>query len=148
MGSLVRRVEVKDYVHVFLLNKEFNPQLEQYSETRVKEKLETIIRKDIDRVFVYEQDNEVLGYIHGSPYELLFSESLINVLGFVVSESHRNQGIGSSLISHLEEWGRNHGYSGMKLLTHPSRIQAHKFYEKRGYLFTKDQKNYIKEFKV
>ena len=38
------------------------------------------------------------------------------------------------------------GFSGMKLLSHPSRLHAHSFYERRGYLFTKDQKNFIKEF--
>jgi len=144
MDSFVRRVEVKDYRHIYLLNKEFNPKLDDYSETKVKVKLETIIRKNTDMVFVYEQDNEVVGYIHGSPYELLFSESLINVLGFVVKESHRNHGIGSRLISRLEEWGRDNKYFGIKLLTHPNRVNAHKFYEKRGYIFTKDQKNYIK----
>ncbi|PSK13221.1 hypothetical protein C7R94_23465 [Brevibacillus sp. NRRL NRS-603] len=97
-------------------------------------------------IFVCEQNNEVIGYIHGSPYELLFSDSFVNVLGFVVKEKDRNQGVGSMLIEHLEQWGKKNGFSGMKLLSHPSRIHAHRFYERRGYRFTKDQKNFIKKF--
>ncbi|WP_246302979.1 GNAT family N-acetyltransferase [Paenibacillus plantarum] len=112
---------------------------------RVRAKIEIITKKTRDIIFVYEQDTEVIGYIHGSPYELLFSDSLINVLGFVVKESYRNQGIGSILIDHLEQWGKDSGYSGIKLLSHPSRIHAHGFYERRGYIFTKNQKNYIKK---
>jgi len=88
----------------------------------------------------------VVGYIHGSPYELLFSGSLVNVLGFVVKKSRRNQGIGGKLIGHLEQWGQEHGFSGIKLLSHPSRTAAHRFYERRGYSFTKDQKNFIKNW--
>ncbi|ASR48950.1 GNAT family N-acetyltransferase [Paenibacillus kribbensis] len=143
----IREIRVTDYHDIYLLNQEFNPNLYVFSEEKVKEKIETITKKTKDIVLVCEENNEVIGYIHGSPYELLFSESLINVLGFVVKEKYRNQGIGSMLIERLEQWGKKHGFSGIKLLSHPSRIHAHRFYEQRGYQFTKDQKNFIKKFK-
>ncbi|TNJ63363.1 GNAT family N-acetyltransferase [Paenibacillus hemerocallicola] len=117
-----------------------------FSEEKVKAKIDTIMKKTKDIIFVYEQNNEVIGYIHGTPYELLFSDSLINVMGFVVRESYRKQGIGGILIERLERWGKDNGFSGMKLLSHPSRIHAHRFYERRGYTFTKDQKNFMKKF--
>ncbi|MGO4272621.1 GNAT family N-acetyltransferase [Paenibacillus sp. TAF58] len=142
----VREIRETDYHDIYLLNQEFNPNLNVFSKEKVKEKIEIITKKTKDIVFVYEQNNEVIGYIHGSPYELLFSDSLINVLGFVVKKKNRNQGKGSLLIEHLEQWGKDNGFSGMKLLSHPSRIDAHSFYERRGYLFTKDQKNFIKKF--
>ncbi|MNC24205.1 putative acetyltransferase [compost metagenome] len=140
----IREIQVDDYREIYLLNQEFNPNLHQFSEERVKDKIETLIYKTKDVILVYEQNNIVLGYIHGSPYELLFSDSLINILGFVVKEEFRNLGIGSALIKRLEEWGKNNGYSGIKLLSHPSRKNAHRFYENRGYKFTKDQMNFIK----
>ncbi|MEC0225820.1 GNAT family N-acetyltransferase [Paenibacillus alba] len=142
----VREIRVTDYHDIYLLNQEFNSNLTLFSEEKVKEKIEIIIKKTKDIIFVYEQNNEVIGYIHGSPYELLFSDSLVNVLGFVVKEKYRNQGLGSILIECLEQWGKNNGFSGIKLLSHPSRVHAHRFYERRGYLFTKDQKNFIKKF--
>ncbi|MBH0331642.1 histone acetyltransferase [Brevibacillus brevis] len=142
----IREIRVTDYHGIYLLNLDFNPNLHLFSEEKVKEKIEIITKKTNDIIFVCEQNNEVIGYIHGSPYELLFSDSFVNVLGFVVKEKDRNQGVGSMLIEHLEQWGRKNGFSGMKLLSHPSRIHAHRFYERRGYRFTKDQKNFIKKF--
>ncbi|WP_169090486.1 GNAT family N-acetyltransferase [Paenibacillus sp. PL91] len=146
-GNNVREIRVTDYHDIYLLNRDFNPNLYLFSEEKVKEKIENIIKKTKDIIFVYEQNNEVIGYIHGSPYELLFSDSLVNVLGFVVKEKYRNQSVGSMLIERLEQWGKSSGFSGIKLLSHPSRIDAHRFYERRGYMFTKDQKNFIKKFK-
>ncbi|WP_409176512.1 GNAT family N-acetyltransferase [Brevibacillus fortis] len=142
----VREIRVADYRDIYLLNLEFNPNLHLFTEDQVREKIEIITKKTKDMIFVCEQNNEVIGYIHGSPYELLFSDSLVNVLGFVVKEKHRNHGVGNMLIEHLEQWGKRNGFSGMKLLSHPSRTHAHRFYERRGYLFTKDQKNFIKKF--
>ncbi|OPA77389.1 N-acetyltransferase [Paenibacillus selenitireducens] len=143
----VREIRVTDYHDIFLLNQDFNPNLSLFSEEKVKEKIEIITKETKDIVFVCEENNEVIGYIHGSPYELLFSDSLVNVLGFVVKDKYRNQGVGSMLIERLELWGRNNGFSGIKLLSHPSRTHAHRFYERRDYMFTKDQKNFIKKFK-
>ncbi|OZB92972.1 N-acetyltransferase [Paenibacillus sp. XY044] len=144
----VRQIAASDYRDIYVLNQDFNPDLRLFTEDRVKKKIETITAKTKDVIFVCEQNEEVVGYIHGSPYELLFSDSLVNVLGFVVKKSHRNKGVGSMLISRLEQWGRSHGFSGVKLLSHPSRVQAHRFYERRGYVFTKDQKNFIKSFNI
>lgn len=143
----IRRARVTDYADIYMLNLDFNPNLRTFSENKVKEKLETIIHHTNDMILVCEYNDEVIGYIHGSPYELLFSDSLVNVLGFVVKERYRNQGTGSLLIESLEQWAQSGGYSGIKLLSHPSRIQAHNFYERRGYQFTKDQKNFIKKLK-
>ncbi|MEV5029555.1 GNAT family N-acetyltransferase [Paenibacillus sp. LPE1-1-1.1] len=146
-GKNIREIRVTDCHDIYLLNQDFNPNLYLFSEEKVKEKIENIIKKTKDIIFVYEQNNEVIGYIHGSPYELLFSDSLVNVLGFVVKEKYRDQGVGSMLIERLEQWGKNSGFSGIKLLSHPSRIHAHRFYERHEYMFTKDQKNFIKKFK-
>ncbi|MFK7697055.1 GNAT family N-acetyltransferase [Paenibacillus sp. HJGM_3] len=142
----VREIKVTDGQDIYLLNIDFNPNLAGFSEEKVKEKIEIITKKTKDIVFVCEQDNEVIGYIHGSPYELLFSDPLVNVLGFVVKEKYRNQGVGTLLMDCLEQWGKNNGFSGIKLLSHPSRVNAHRIYERRGYKFTKDQKNFIKTF--
>jgi predicted N-acetyltransferase YhbS len=142
----VREIRTADYNDIYLLNKEFNPGLYLFSAEKVKERIDYILRNTEDIIFVSEQKNEVIGYIHGSPYELLFSDSLINVLGFIVKEKYRNNGVGSMLIGQLESWAKNKGFSGIKLLTHPRRINAHRFYERHGYIHTKDQKNYMKMF--
>ena len=47
----------------------------------------------------------------------------------------------------VQKWAKENNFSGIKLLTHPYRVQAHRFYEGRGNSYTKDQKNYMKMFK-
>lgn len=143
----IREIKLNDYNDIYLLNQEFNPKLYTYSAVKVKERIQYVIENTKDIIFVCEQCNEVIGYIHGSPYELLFSDSLINVLCFVVKEKFRNNGVGSKLIDSLECWAKDNGFSGIKLLTHPNRIHAHRFYERHGYIHTKDQKNYMKMFR-
>ena len=143
---VIREIKSTDYNDIYLLNQEFNPKLCSFSAERVKKRIDFIVSNTKDIIFVSEHGNELIGYIHGSPYELLFSESLVNVLGFVVKEKYRNKGVGSTLIGSLECWAKNNGFSGMKLLTHPSRVNAHRFYEHHGYVYTKDQKNYMKIF--
>ena len=143
----VREIKLADYNDIYLLNQEFNPKLYTFSAEKVKERIQYIAENTKDIIFVCEQCNEVIGYIHGSPYELLFSDSLINVLCFVVKEKYRNNGVGSKLIESLECWAKDNGFSGIKLLTHPSRVNAHRFYERHGYIHTKDQKNYMKMFR-
>jgi predicted N-acetyltransferase YhbS len=144
---VIREIRSADFKDIYLLNQEFNPKLYSFSPERVKERIDYIINNTKDIIFVSEQDNEVIGYIHGSPYELLFSDSIVNVLGFVVKEKNRNNGVGSKLIDSLEYWAKGNSFSGIKLLTHPNRINAHRFYEKHGYVHTKDQKNYMKMFR-
>lgn len=143
---VIREIKSTDYKDIYLLNQELNPKLCSFSAERVKERIGFIVNNSKDIIFVSEQGNEVIGYIHGSPYELLFSDSLVNVLGFVVKEKYRNKGVGSTLIGSLECWAKNNGFFGIKLLTHPCRINAHRFYERHGYIHTKDQKNYMKIF--
>ncbi len=142
----IRGIRTADYNDIYLLNQELNPKLHQFSAEKVKKRIDYILKNTRDIIFVSEQKDEVIGYIHGSPYELLFSDSLINVLGFVVKEKYRNNGVGSMLIRYLEGWAINKRFSGIKLLTHPRRVNAHRFYERHGYIHTKDQKNYMKMF--
>ncbi|WP_010497348.1 GNAT family N-acetyltransferase [Paenibacillus elgii] len=145
-GITIRNIGVTDYRDIYLLNQDFNPSFYVFSEDKVKERIEFITNHTKDIILVSELNNEVIGYIHGSPYYLLFSDPLLNILGFVVKEKYRSQGVGGMLIHSLEDWAETNGFSGIKLLSHPSRIHAHRFYERRGYVFTKDQKNYIKKF--
>ncbi|BFH63059.1 GNAT family N-acetyltransferase [Paenibacillus azoreducens] len=142
----IREIQIMDYHDIYMLNLDFNPNLHAFSEEKVRKKIEIITSKTKDIIFVYEQNDKVIGYIHGSPYELLTADSLVNILGFVVKEEYRNHGIGGMLMESLEQWAMNNGYSGIKLFSHPSRVNAHRFYERRGFIFTKDQKHFIKTF--
>lgn len=99
-----------------------------------------------DLILVAALENEVVGYIHASPYELLYHDSLMNILSFVVREKQRGTGIGHRLITELERIAKEQGFTGIRLTSGSTRIAAHKFYERHGYILKKEQKNFLKIF--
>ena len=137
----IREIKITDYKEIYLLNQELGYLL---SIEKVKERISYITENTKDIILVAEQDNEVIGYIHGSPYETLYFDSLINILGFVVKKDYRNIGVGNVLINSLEDWSKQNGYSGIRLVSGDDRADAHRFYEKHGYINRKKQKNFIK----
>lgn len=139
----IRKVCISDYKDIYLLNKELGY---LYEEEKVREKIKYIIENEKDIILVAYIDNNIVGYIHGSEYELLYSDSLINILGFVVKESYRKNGIGTALINKLEGIAREKKYSGIRLVSGIERENAHRFYERNGYIYRKEQKNFIKLF--
>jgi GNAT superfamily N-acetyltransferase len=139
----VRKIKVEDYRDIYLLNQELGY---PYEIEKVKEKITHITIATKDMIFVAQYGNEVIGYIHGSPYETLYLDSLIDILGFVVKEKYRNMGIGKKLIENLEFWAKENGFSGIRLVSGIERIDAHRFYQRYGYIYRKDQKNFIKIF--
>lgn len=137
----VRELKVTDYNDIYILNQELGY---FYPIEKVRERITYIIENTKDIVFVAQQDNEVIGYIHGSPYELLYSDPLVKIMGFVVKEKYRNIGVGSMLINELECWTKEKGYSGITLTSRFERLNDHRFYEKHGYINIKNQKNFLK----
>lgn len=126
-----------------MLNKELGY---LYEEEKVRKKIKYIIESKKDIILVAYINNNIIGYIYGSEYELLYSDSLINILGFVVKESYRKNGVGTALIDKLEEIAIEKKYSGIRLVSGIDREDAHRFYERNGYIYRKEQKNFIKLF--
>ncbi|WP_195428229.1 GNAT family N-acetyltransferase [Clostridium sp. D46t1_190503_E9] len=139
----IRKISISDYRDIYLLNKELGY---LYPEEKVREKIKYIIENKKDIILVAYIENNIIGYIHGGEYELLYSDSLINILGFVVKESYRKNGVGTALINKLEEIARENKFSGIRLVSGIDRENAHRFYERNGYIYRKEQKNFIKLF--
>jgi len=139
----IRQVIEDDFHYIYLLSQELGYECD---EQKIKGRIKHILKNTKDTIFVAAKGDEVIGYIHGSPYELLFKDSLVNILGLVVNGQHRNLGVGGSLIEKLEGWAKESGFSGVRLVSGADRLDAHKFYESHEYVYTKNQKNFIKIF--
>lgn len=138
---LIRKARIEDYAYIGALIRDCLG----YScdDLVVKEKLS---RLDNDRevVFVAEKDDRVVGYIHGDRFELLYMDSLINVLCLAVDESWRKSGIGSALLKHLEKWAKDRGAVGIRLNSASFRTSAHEFYRRKGFDKERDQIRFLK----
>jgi putative acetyltransferase len=72
------------------------------------------------------------------------SEPFVAVAGLVVDGPHRNQGIGRVLLERAEEWSREQGCRIVRLWSSTARTDAHRFYERYGYVRVKTQYAYAK----
>ncbi len=100
--------------------------------------------KERECIFVAVRDNTVTGFIHVEKYEVLYHQTMANVLGIAVSEEYRHQGLGRALLSAAEEWAKDKGISEMRLNSGAIRKEAHRFYRNSGYTDEKEQIRFIK----
>ncbi|MDL2214819.1 GNAT family N-acetyltransferase [Dysgonomonas sp. OttesenSCG-928-M03] len=100
----------------------------------IKEKLDKLISNPDDEVFVYHENNKVLGFItaHFS-VQLAFSGDFCEIGYLVVDESARSKGIGKKLEEYVCDIAKNRGCSRIHVFSMSYRTEAHRFYEKLGY---------------
>ena len=87
---------------------------------------------------------EVAGYIHAEDYDVLYFETMKNILGLAVAANHRRKGIGTKLLGAVEDWARETGVRQIRLNSGITRRGAHAFYRANGYTDEKEQKRFIK----
>lgn len=115
------------------------------SEADVIKNLTRLLPDRSHEFFVYEKENQVLGFIEAETYEAVYSpEVMLNVLGLVVSEAVQGQGIGGHLLQALEERARERNIQAIRLNSGVQRHAAHHFYEQHGYTSNHSQKRFIK----
>lgn len=110
----------------------------------VREKLRRALQSERERVFVAVCGGEVAGYIHAEDYDVLYFETMKNVLGLAVAANHRRKGIGTKLLGAVEDWARETGVRQIRLNSGITRRGAHAFYRANGYTDEKEQKRFIK----
>lgn len=110
------------------------------------ERLVSIPAKKSDKIFVAVIDENVAGYIHANDYDVIYFPHMKNIMGIAVKEEYKRCGIGRMLINAVEEWGRNTGAIGIRLVSGAARTGAHEFYRHCGFGGDKEQKNFKKMF--
>lgn len=113
-------------------------------ESFVKKRLEKL---DSSReiVFVAEAGGKVAGYVHAEIYNLLYFESMVNILGLAVASDCRRQGTGKALMHRVEEWAKERGIKEIRLNSGGTRKEAHEFYRAIGFNDEKVQVRFLKE---
>jgi GNAT superfamily N-acetyltransferase len=87
---------------------------------------------------------QVIGWVHGAEQELLESGRRCEILGLVVDEAHRAQGVGRRLVQAVETWAAARALDRMAVRSNVVRAESHAFYERLGYVRAKTQHAYSK----
>jgi GNAT superfamily N-acetyltransferase len=90
-------------------------------------------------VYLAESGSDAIGWIH-----VLISHSLIvgpraEIAGLAVAPNAQGKGVGSVLLSAIEEWTAQRGVETIYLRSGAERGEAHAFYLARGYQVVKTQ---------
>jgi GNAT superfamily N-acetyltransferase len=90
-------------------------------------------------VLVAEESGAVLGWIHVCGVRFFQSPPFAEIGGLVVDEATRGKGVGRILVGAATRWAADHGYPKLRVRSNVVREDAHRFYEREGFLRTKTQ---------
>ena len=107
--------------------------------------LQVVLSSVHDKVFVAVIADTVVGYIHANDYNLLYHLPMKNITGIAVSKTYRRMGIGTALIAAVENWAKETGATGIRLVSGAERKNAHEFYRHYGFDTGKEQLNFKKQ---
>jgi GNAT superfamily N-acetyltransferase len=92
-------------------------------------------------------EGKLIGWIHAFYVINLESKSFVEIGGMVVDEYYRGKGIGKKLIEKVEGWAIQKECNRLRVRSNVKRKNAHKFYNRRGFIETKEQKIFDKQIK-
>lgn len=115
-----------------------------YPPEKTREKLARLLESGSDRILVAVGDGRVVGYVHACDYDVLYAPHMKNIMGIAVSYDFRRRGAGKALISAVEQWAKESGAAGIRLVSGKSREGAHAFYRGIGFTGGKEQLNFKK----
>ena len=76
------------------------------TESLVLQKLKKINFEN-EVVFVAKYKKKVIGFVHAQIYDVLYYESMVNILGLAVDSKFTKNRIGKSLMAKVEEWAKS-----------------------------------------
>ena len=141
---IIRKIELKDAGELCKICSEEMGY--ECAPALMKSKIEKLDSKR-EAVFVAEKESQLLGFIHVERYEVLYFESMANILGLAVKKDFQKQGLGKALLLAAENWAQENGIYLMRLNSGINRTDAHGFYEHLGYVSEKEQKRFVKNLK-
>lgn len=142
MEITIREYKTSDTKAIYYLNK--NELGYEYSLAETEKNLSKLSNCKSHKIFVAVQNQDVVGYIHAADYDLIYATHMKNIMGIAVSSYNKRKGIGKLLLQAIEQWAKNTGASGVRLVSGSSRTDAHQFYTNCGYYGGKQQLNFKK----
>ena len=144
MDFQIRECKIEDVNAIWNLN---NIEMGyEYSIENTKDKLERLLKSDKDKIFVATVQNTAVGYVHANDYDVIYAPHMKNIMGIAVSGEYKKYGIGKAMLEEVEKWAKETGAFGVRLVSGSTRIGAHEFYRRCGYVGDKQQINFKKYF--
>lgn len=109
------------------------------SEEDIVQRLRQLASSAAHAVQVAEWQGQVVGWIQVSSMIRLESPSFAEIVGLVVTQSARGQGVGRQLVAWAADWTRQQGLGALRVRSNVVRADAHRFYGALGFTSHKQQ---------
>jgi GNAT superfamily N-acetyltransferase len=118
-------------IHALLLELGYSPSIDAFLE-----QFAAYRSSSGTQVFVAAgQNSALLGVLSASVIPLFHQTgSLGRITALVVSSACRGKGVGTSLVAAAEDWFRSLGCQRAEVTSGDARLEAHKFYQARGFV--------------
>lgn len=111
--------------------------------TLIENNLQFIAKSEFDQVFVAISDGKVIGAISCHLTTLFHVSGMCGrITSLVVSSDIQNGGVGKALVARADKYFIENGCVKAEVTSGDHRVDAHRFYEKQGYL--EDERRFIK----
>ncbi len=144
VSFIIRKAVVSDAEDIYYINKTSLGY--DYDLDKQRNNLEAVLNDNTQVIFVADIGNKVVGYIHLTSYDVIYTDTYKNCLGLAVDNDYKRIGIGSALLKQGEIWAKENSAVGIRLCSGIERENAHEFYLSQGYIENKLQKNLKKVF--
>ena len=115
------------------------------SSDAMDQRLQRVLARAEDVIFVADTPaTGIVGWIHGAERDTLESDLRCEILGLVVDPKYRNQGVGRRLVAAIETWAAARRLEEVAVRSNITRVEAHPFYERMGYVRVKTSHIYRK----
>ncbi|WP_270180923.1 GNAT family N-acetyltransferase [Alkalihalobacillus sp. CinArs1] len=132
---------VEEIREAFLVMSELRTNLDEES---YLEYVDEARKKDMYHLYALYEEGEIVAVIGFTPMITLYYGRSVWVYDLVTRKEDRSKGYGKSLLSFVEKWAKDHGYSSIALSSGLQRHDAHRFYEEKmaydkvSYVFKKE----------
>ena len=99
-------------------------------------------------VLVAVLENTVAGWLQAHACEVIESGFRAEILGLVVGQSCRRQGVGRRLVERAEQWAIEIGAETLVVRSNTKRVESHSFYPALGFQASKTQAVYRKRLEA
>ncbi len=110
----------------------------------IRHRLEQLLPTPHELVLVAEEAEVVIGWLHAHLSIALESGLRGEIVGLVVSATHRRSGAGRALVRAAEDWAAARGAPVVVVRSNVRREESHRFYLALGFIHSKTQAVYQK----
>lgn len=143
---IVRVAKLEDLKAICDLNRDDLGYDSTYNETIIRYES---LKDDINQVlFVAVDINRVIGYVHAVVYHSLYMPLAVDVRGIAVLGKETKKGVGRALLEAVESWALQQDIKLIRLVSGETRLGAHAFYQRCGYIYNKAQYNFSKKIGI